>query len=238
MAVTTTPKDLLEWAYSKSTKNNPGQLATEATELFELAIRVIRKFYAIAPRVNPTYFATSSIVAAPGAGLPWARPEGAEAVFYVTDGAGAEIISVPYNDRTCEPSKAAVYRMGKAYYSAGNTNDPAPATDALTFWYSKRPTDPADVNSVIDLTWEETYNELLVLELAGELAKKDAGTTGRDAELAYIAGQRDEWLRLFIMFLEHETMNEVRRHNLSRFNVPSLIPLTDLLVGGSTVRLG
>jgi hypothetical protein len=237
MAVTTTPKDLLEWAYSKSTKNNPGQLATEDTELFQLVIRVIRKMYSVAARVNPTHFATSADVSPPGANLPWQMPDGVESLYYITDAAGAEIITVPYNDRQCEPTRPALYYEGKAFYEAGNANDPDPTADTLTFRFSRVPADPADVNGVIDSMWDEAYNELLVLEIAGELAKKDAGTTGRDQELVYIAGQRDEWLRLFIMHLEHNVANQVKRFALSRINTPTLVPLKDLLVGGSNVSI-
>jgi hypothetical protein len=238
MAVTTTPEELMEAAYAKSMKNSPGQIASESTELLQVVIRTLRKFYSIAARVNPLYFADQTVVAAPGAAQPWPRPEGAESVFYITDSSGDEVVVVPFDDRTAESGKAAVYRVGKNYYSAGNANDPDPATDALTFWLSPRPTDPADFQSAISADWEEAYNELIVLELAAYLAKKDAGTTGRDVELTHLAEERDEWLRLFIMFLEHETANEVRRFgHVKRINIQTLVPLNDLLIGGTTVKI-
>jgi hypothetical protein len=228
----------MDAAYAKSMKNNPGQIATESTELFQLVIRTVRKFYSIAARVNPLYFAGSSVVAAPGAGTPWDRPEGAESIFRLETAAGDEVVVVPFDDRTAESGKPSVYRMGKQYYEAGNASDPDPSTDSLTFWYSQRPTDPTDYVSAIDSQWEEAYNELLVLELAAYLAKKDAGTTGRDVEVAALAHERDEWLRLYIMFLEHETACELRRWaHIRRFNTMSLVPLNDLLVGGTTVKL-
>ena len=234
MAVTTTPEELMEAAYSKSTKNNPGAIATESTELFELVIRMLRKFFSVAARVNPLYFAGSSVVAAPGAATGWDRPEGAESVFRIEEAGGTEVVVVPHDDRACESGLPAVYRLGKSYYTAGNAGDPDPATDALTFWYSRRPTDPTNFTSVIDSQWEEAYNELVVLEIAAYLAHKD----GRAEELQMLIKDRDEWLRLFIMFLEHETSNERRRYgHLRRFNTQSLVPISDLLVGGSTVKL-
>jgi hypothetical protein len=328
MAVTTTPQDLMEWAYSKSTKNNPGAIATESTELFQLVIRMVRKFFSIAARVNPLYFAGSEEVAAPGADTGWERPEGAESIFQVefhglgriasqsfsgvgngvltisavgddlkagtytlictaessnagtfkltdpdgtiveasitvaavsptvtthmtvaiADGSedfdvddtfsvvvsGKNVVVVPFDDLTCESGLPALYRMGKTFYTAGNTLDPDPATDALTFWFSRRPDDPSSYTATIDDQWEEAYNELIVLEIAAYLAHKD----DRQGELQLLVKDRDEWLRLFIMFLEHETSNERRRYgHLRRFNTQSLVPISDLLVGGSTVKL-
>ena len=83
MAVTTTPTDLIEAAYAKSMKNNPGQIATETTELLQVVIRMLRKFYSIAARVNPLYFADTEAVAPTADGSGWERPEGAESIFRI-----------------------------------------------------------------------------------------------------------------------------------------------------------
>jgi hypothetical protein len=238
MAVTTTPEDILEGAYSKSTKNNPGAIATESTELLQVVIRMIRKFYTIAARVNPLYFAESVDVAAPGADTPWARPEGAESIFFIEDPSGDEVVVVDAFDRDAESGKPAVYRMGKAYYATGNSLDPDPSDDALTFWYSRRPDDPASLTATIDSMWEEQFNELIMLEVAMYLAIKDSGTAGRDVELAALKLDRDEYLRLFIMFLEHETVRVRKRFgHISRFVSESMIPLNDLMVGGTSVKI-
>lgn len=234
MAVTTTPKDLMEAAYAKSMKNNPGQIATESTELLQLVIRTIRKFYSVAARVNPLHFATSATVTFPGASTPWTRPEGAESVYRLETAAGAEIVVVPENDRDAEEGLAAVYYQGKKYYEAGNASDPDPSADSIVFWYSKRPTDPASITATIDADWDEAYNELLILEIALYLTNKD----GRAEELAHLHGEREEWLRLFIMFLEHETVGIRHRFgHIRRFNTPSSVSLNDLLIGGSSVKL-
>jgi len=327
MAVTTTPTDLIEAAYAKSMKNNPGQIATETTELLQVVVRMLRKFYSIAARVNPLYFADTEVVAPTASGDGWTRPEGAESIFRIekkkagtpvytadntgdgvvtvtvgpdavlgayvlectaeagnggtfklTDPAGViaaadvavgtlhtttgelnvlvadgaedwdtgdiititvtdqEVVVVPENDRGAESGLPAVYRKGKTFYAAGNTYDPVETAlgDSLTFWYSKRPDDPASVDGVVDLSWEEAYNELVILEIALYLSNKD----GRNEEMAQLASERDEWLRLFIMFLEHETSNERRRYgHLRRFNTQSLVPLNDLMIGGTTVKL-
>lgn len=228
MAVTTTPQNIFEAAYAKSTKNNPGAIATEATELLNLVNRIVRKAYTLAARVNPSYFASMTSVAAPGAGLPWARPEGAESVFRIELG-GVEVIVVPYDDRSAEEGSKCVYRVGKNFYAAGNVGDPNPASDALVFWYSKRPTDAATASSTLDSTWEEQFNELLILEVALYLAQKD----GRAEEVQGLISERNDWLRMFIMFLEHETANERKRYaHTRRIQTESLVPLSDLWGGG------
>jgi len=238
MAVTTTPQDLIDAAYAKSMKNMPGQIASESTELLQVVIRTLRKFYAIAARVNPTFFASSETVAAPGSDTPWDRPETAESIFRLEEADGTEIVVVPFDDRTAESGKPAVYRLGQQFYDAGNASDPDPATDSIKFWFSKRPSNPSTLSATIDSMWVEQFNELPILEIALYLAFKDAGTTGRDIETQGLVMSRDDWLRQFILFLEHETSNERKRFgHLRRFNTQSLIPLTDLLVGGSTVDL-
>lgn len=234
MAVTTTPKALMESAYAYSMKNNPGQIATESTELLQLVIRTIRKFYSIAARVNPIYFAESAVVTAPGGVAPWVRPEGAESIFRLETSGGAEIVLVPHFDREAESGLAAVYQMGKSFYEAGNANDPDPTTDSIRFWYSRRPDDPATITSTIDSQWEEAHNALLILEIAAYLALKDK----RTEEVQFLAAQRDEALRLFIMYLEHETVGVRNRWgHIRTFNTQSLVPLNDLLIGGTTVKL-
>ncbi|UCC92569.1 MAG: hypothetical protein JSW25_07845 [Thermoplasmata archaeon] len=226
MAVTTTPQDIFESAYAKSTKNNPGAIATDATELLNLVNRIIRKMYVVAARVNPGYFGVITQVSAPGTGLPWARPEGAESVFRIETVGGAEVVVVPYDDRVAEENTPAVYRIGKNYYAAGNASDPDPSTDALNFWTSKRPTDAALTTSTIDSTWEEQFNELLILEVALYLAKKD----GRGDEVALFEADRQEWMRMFVMFLEHETANERRRRGQARrIQSETLVPLAELM---------
>lgn len=227
MAVVTTPQDIIEAAYARSTKNNPGAIATDATELLNLVNRTMRKAFALAARVNPAYFATQTSVPAPGAGLPWARPEGAESVFRIELG-GVEVVVVPFDDKTAETGSKCVYRVGKNYYAAGNAGDPNPASDALVFWYSKRPTDAALTTSTLDSMWEEQFNDLLIVEVAIYLAKKD----GRVEELQPLMEERDEWLRLFVMFLEHETANERKRYAYAkRFQTQTLVPVPDLWGG-------
>lgn len=222
MPVTITPQDLLDAAYGLSIKNNPGTIATESTELLQVIIRAFRGLYAFAARINPTFFATTSSVAFSSPG--WARPETAESVFRIENPSNAEVVVVPYNQRKAETGKPAVYRYGQIYRGAGNANDPASGN--LTFFFSKRPTDPATLTAVVDSMWVESYNQLPIVMLGLYLAIKEA----RAEEIPYLTAERDYWAQLFAAFLEHETVNERRSYgHINRFNAPSLVSVMSLL---------
>ena len=235
MAVTTTPRDVILAAYAKSTKNKPGTIATEATELLQVFIRSMRGLYSVAARVNPTFFAEDVDVTL--AASAWARPETAESIYRIervagttggTGSAGDEVAVVPLDDKTAEKGMNAVYEFGQKFKTAGNSLDPTGGD--LKFYYAKRPTDPADLDTAIDALWQESYDELLILETAIYLAMKD----GRNAELENLKGARDTWAGLFIAFLEHSTANE--RHRIGHLHTivtKRLIPLNALFAGGA-----
>lgn len=227
MAVTTTPQMILDGAYAKSLKNKPGSIATESVELLQLVIRATRGLYAFAARINPTYFAESAVVAFAGAG--WARPQQAEAVFRIENAVPAEVVVVPFDDRGAEKGLPAVYAFGQVYRPA-SAGAPDPQAGNLTFFYSKRPTDPATLAATLDALWAEQFNELLILEVAIYLSIKD----GRADELVSYRSDRDRWAALFGAFLEHETLNLRRRYGqIARFNTQSVVPLMSLLAGGT-----
>lgn len=237
MAVTTTPRQVLTAAYSKSLKNKVGTIATESTELMQVVIRAMRGLYAFAARVNPTFFGDVATVAysAPG----WARPIEAESIFRIAiTSSDAEVAPVPFDDRTAEEGMPSVFSFGQIFRQAIVGATPGPAiTEDLDFYYSKRPDDPVDLDSPIDQLWNETFNELLNLEVAIYLAIKDSGS-GRESELAGLKMDRDKWLSLFAAFLEHEISNERRRFgHLRRFNTNTMVPLGQLLAGGSSIQL-
>lgn len=227
MPVTTTPTDILVAAYGTSIKNRPSTLATDATEMLQVVIRALRGLYAVGARVNPHFFAESADVAFSVSG--WPRPQTAEAVFRLervagttggTGAAGAEVVVVPFNDRAAELGKPAVYRFAQKFWSAGNPADPT--AGALKFFYSKRPTDPANVDATLDALWTEQFNHLLIVETAIYLSFKD----GRPAEVAKLMDERNDWLKLFVAFLEHETVNERARFGAVKpINIQTLLPM-------------
>ncbi len=234
MAVTTTPRDILVGAYAKSTKNRPGTIATEATELLQLVIRIVQGLYTVAARVDQTYFA-AEVDKTFSSG--WPRPQEAESIFRMertaltTGGTGsaADLVNiVPFDDRGAEKGLGAVYRMGQTYQTAGNAPDPTGGT--LRFFYAKRPSDPANLDAALDALWTEQHNELLMLEVAMYLALKDE----RAAEVADLRPQRDGWARLFISHLEHSETNVRRRWgHVQRIETNTLVPLSSLFAGGA-----
>lgn len=222
-------QDILTDAYAKSKKNQPERIATEETELVGVVNRIVRTMFMIGVRVNPYWFGVDNAIAFSSPG--WARPPKAEAVFRIEIDASTEVIVVPFKERDVEPTIPAVYRYAQVYRSAGNASDPTSGN--LTFFYSERPTDVADLTTEIDTRFPVAYKELLDLETAIYLAIKDE----RESEVAALVRERDRSLLMYLAFLEHETLNEVGIQHISPFNTPSMIPIASLLTGGSEVEL-
>lgn len=231
MAVTTKVQDIVTGALNRSSKNSPSIIANNAVELVETVRRATAGIYTFAARINPTFFAETSDVNSTG-GAKWARPDLAESVFRIEKTAdGAEVVVVPFDDRAAEPGKPAVYTFGQVYRSAGNPLDPVVA-DSLTFFYAKKPVRPATLADTLDPLWNESYNDLLISEVAVYLALKD----GRMDEVESLRADRDRWATLFAAFLEHETIGERRRFGpVQRVTGQTIVPLTSLLAGGATL---
>lgn len=226
-----TVRQILDAAYAKSAKTRPSTALTEATEGVLMVARSVRGLYAYAARVNPLFFGelvtVGTTAAAGNIPLHWIRPAAAESIYRVEILAGgAEVCVVPYDDRKAEPSKPSVYEFGQRFFSAGNPGDPV--AGSLIFWYSKRPVDPVATSDTIDPMWCESYNELVILEVAIYLALKD----GRADDLAELRQQRNSWATLFSAFLEHSTANlRSRFGQVRRFTTNTMIPLQSLLAG-------
>jgi len=224
MAVTTTVQDILYAAYSRSTQNNPGTIATESTELLSVVQRAIDGAYAFAARINPTFFADTADVV--GVGSVWARPELAESIFLIEESDGTEVAVVPYNDRGAEALKPSVYEFGQNFYAAGNVAVDPGATDTLTFYFASRPATLTDLTDTLDALWREQFNELLVTEVAIYLAVKDGAGQSRQTELQALIGERNRWANRMAAHLEHATANLRRRWGqIQRINTEALLPI-------------
>ena len=224
--MTITPQAILNAAYGKSKKNQPGRIANEAVELLGEVNIAVRALFMYAARMNPYFFMSSANVSYSSG---WAFPAGAEAIFRIEFTAtGVEVITVPLNDKEAETGEAAVYRVGQVFFGAGNTLDPT--NEDLTFYYSKSPTDAPNLSpGTIDVLFPDTYQEVLNLQIAKYLAIKD----GRIDEGAMLQTQIDKWTLLFMAHLEHETMNLRERWGPPEpFNTSSMLALGSIL-GGS-----
>lgn len=224
-----TVQEVLEAAYAKSTKNNPGTIATESVELLGVVQRALDGAFAVAARVNPYYFGESATVA--GAGGSWARPVTAESIFRIEDASdNSEVVIVGFNDPEAESAKAAVYEYGQQFYPAGNAPDPDPALDSLIFYYSKAPTDLTATGDALDALFPESFNELIVLHVARYLAIKDSETEGRAAEVAVLADEINRWANRFVAHLEHSSLGLRKRWgHINRFNSPSVVPIMSII---------
>lgn len=229
-----TPNDVYLMAYAKSKKNQPGEIATEATELLGLITRALRGLFAFGARVSPQFFGIQADVT--GASSKWALPTDVESLYrieYVTGGAKVEL--VPFDDRTAAEPDPSVYHFGQSIYAAGNANDPDPAADDLRFFYAKSAETPASATVELDSLWDEDYDELLAYELAIYLALKD----GRNEEVIDLRKDRDRWALLFAAHLEHYMAGEVDRWPGSRaLSTERIVPIQRLLAGGSEIELG
>lgn len=223
MAVTITPQDVLNQAYAKSLKNQPGFIANEATELLAQVNRALRALYSIAASINPTFFGKSADMSE--AGQTWLEPDDAESVYYMEEkSGGAEVIVVPVNEQDVEPGKKAVYSVGRVF-RASSTNPPSAV---VTAYYSKKSEIAASLSTPLDQTWDEGHNELLVLELALFLAIKD----GRAEELGGLAQQRNMELRRFVTRLEHHLANIRSRFGPAiAITSPATLTYSELLLG-------
>lgn len=235
----TTPRDIVTRAYSKSLKNRPGTIANEASELLDQLDTVLKSIYAGTAILNPTFYATSESVAYSVPDGGWPRPAAAEAVFRIEgEGTasgnvadGVEVVIVPYDDREAEEGFPSVYRMGRVYKPAGNALDPN-TNDALTVFYSQRSPALVDLDTAIDSSWPEAYNELLALHIAMYLASKEAEV--RQAELQMLGSDRERWAMLYMAFVEHETVNERRRYG--HIQIPTsgqIVSARELIMGGA-----
>lgn len=223
--------EIITRAYGFSKKNQPNRIAEETSELVGQLNHGLRAFFAIAARVNPTFFGTSSAVAFVSPG--WVRPATAEIVYWIETAAGAEVIIVPFDDRGAEPSMPGLFQLGMSYRPRGLGNDP---TGDLTFFFSRQAVeDVSGLGATVDTGWPEAFNQLLSLELACYMARKD----GRMEELGALMGERDRWLALFISRVELAPAGTMRRWNRRRL-IPdhSAISVSSLLVGGSNMAVG
>lgn len=229
MAATTTPLALIQAAYLKSAKNMPDTIATDATELLGLVTRILRRYYAVAARIQWQAFGVKVVVSDTDMTGSWPFVESVESLARVELEDGTLVRIVPIDDRTLGAPEPSVYELGGALYPAGNANDPDPADTDLVFWYAKRPDDPATINDLVDALWAEQFNELVHYDIAAYLAVKD----GRDDELQSLAAQRENWYALYTAWLEHRVQGGLKRFG----NVPGVLAALELPVAPAQARV-
>jgi hypothetical protein len=226
-----TVQDLVVAAYGYSSRNVPDVLVTTGfqSELTHLVARLQRALYTYAATVNPVFFAGFQDVDftsdPDGEVAGWPRPATAITVFRQEhiDSAGnhTKVVKVNYDDRQAEQGEPCIYALGQKYFPAGNPLDPTGGT--LRFFFSRVPTDPTSFTSPLDSQWPETYDTLLIVQIAAYLAQKD----GRTDEMQALQADEQAWMKLFTDFLMHPDADERRRIAAVRRTVsPVLSPVT------------
>jgi hypothetical protein len=192
----TTMQDIVEGAYSRSTANDPGKLATDG-ELVGVGNRLYQLIYAIGAAAAPGSF-TSRVALAALAGAPASAALSTDVIDVrrVQTGAGAKVNVIPVEeiDRSWHLAPA-MYRQGNSLISRGNAGDPI-AGDVLTVFQLDAPAPLTGLVSVLDPRFPVRYVELIIVELAMYLSTKDEG---RDAsEFQKLKVYRDlQWETFF-----------------------------------------
>jgi hypothetical protein len=212
----TTPRDILVGAFGFSSKNKPEQIESRKEELFEVVMRAMRGLYTLAAEINPEFFGKQAAVGFAAGG--WTQPADAESVYYIENPAGKEVVVVPRSDLKADLARPAVWKLANMYFGAGNALDPTAGN--LQFFYSRRATKPASVDTAFTAEWPTDHDGLLITETAMHLALND----GRKDEAAIIQPDRDRAAYRFVARLEHDNVNTVYSYGASRnYNVPNLI---------------
>jgi len=235
--VATSAETIIVAALARSAKNRPDYLATKGGELLDHCSRALASCYAVAARVNPTFFAgqaTEPFTAAPALG-GWLRPAAAESILEVRHAQSGQCDVVPFDDNS-STGRPRVFELGQAFFSKGSTGgasgvDDPPQSGNMTFTYSQAPAVLTSLGQTFSTQWPDRFNQLLVEELAVYLALKD----GRQEEIGELKANRDAWLKLFITFLEHENAAGVFRHQPRSFADQGQEKLGTLFAGGASV---
>jgi hypothetical protein len=203
-----TCKQIIDAAYSRSTFNDPGKVATEK-ELIGVIDRYMRRLYADVAEVSPDYFGAQQAVV--GSGGVWAKPSTAEVINRIQTAAGAIVSIVPFRDREGEISPR-VYRFGASYYTVGLTGDPG-ATDTLTFFFSKSHpplnmnVSPSDASNTLDPSFPVQFFDLPVIRVGRYLAVKD----NRAEEVQMMMAEEAELMEIFHKHLRNQDAGMVSR---------------------------
>jgi len=232
VAVTVTPRDLIQAAYATSSKNQPGVIADEATELLGVVNRSLKAFYHISIQFDPTYFGTSASVA--DVSSTWTEPEDVGSIFYLEqDSNQKEVVVVLIEEQNAEPDSPAVYSLGRVLIAAAGGGQ-VPVGN-ITMYYTKEAADAADLDSTLDALWDEAHNELMVQEIALYLSIKD----GRTEEFSGLVSRRNAELARFVAKLEVHYQTIRTQFPLRReINSQSFVGPTDLLAGPAIPQRG
>jgi hypothetical protein len=189
---------IIEAAYSRSTANDPGKLATDG-ELLSVLDRVFQMLYAVKAVASPeghtiksTLALVASVATLPTDVIDIRRVQGKTGT--VAAGAKINIIPVEEIDRGWHLAPR-MYRTGLNLTSVGGVGDPG-AADSIDAYLLDAPPTLATLATALDPRFPVRFHELLIVELAMYLSTKDAD---RDAaEFTKLSAYRNMQLEAFL----------------------------------------
>lgn len=177
--MSTSVQTLIEGAYSRSSNNDPGKLATDGELVGHLA-RIYPRTWALIARARPDQF--SSVTTATLTGSPPAATISGDIVdiLNVLDVAGSKVNVIPITEqfRTWHLAPC-VYRKGASIVSRNKAGDPT-AGQVLTVVQLDAPAPLALLADVLDSRYPSRHYQLLVDMLANYIGTKDAGRSPQD----------------------------------------------------------
>lgn len=197
--------DLIDAAFNRSLKARPAQFSEEG-ELLAIVKRSMLECFIAAAAVNPKHFGKQNTVAL--AGGVWAIPSDSLSVFRIENGSGDRVVEVPLHDRDADLGQPAVYRLGGAFYGAGNPLDPTSGN--LTLFSARTPVQPANVAASTDSALGSEWDEIHVLALYIHMIGKDAANHP-PGEGERQAAERTRWMDLFREHVRSATSTGVSR---------------------------
>jgi hypothetical protein len=202
--------DVIAQAVLQSYDNRPTVLEAEPELLVQLGL-AFAGYYRIVTKENPSLFAEQLALTWSING--WDIPDNVDTVIRLERSNGVEVVVVPLEDRSAEPSVGAVYRLGRRYYPAGNTNDPTNQT--LTAYIAPVAPEFVALSDPLPSVWPTQFNRMPILELAAFLASKD----GRADDAQRFNSALLQWQLDFVRWCQTPDL-PIRR----RFGAPTIVP--------------
>lgn len=174
----TTAQTILEAAYSRSTANDPGKLATDA-ELIGRLNRTYQGLYTLAARQRPDQFTSSGSSVVNGVDVGITIPTDTTEIRRLENVFGAQVHLIPAGERArlwhAAPS---MYQVGNRVRSRMASGDPM-VGDTIFTWLLLPAAALVVLASTIDVLFPTRHHETLINDLALYLDAKDEG---RDPE--------------------------------------------------------
>lgn len=168
----TTAQQILEAAYSRSTGNDPGKLATD-DELLARLRRIYSGLFALAARQRPDDYATKTAQTLIGGDAHFALAPDTIDVRRMQTATGAKVHLIPATEleRTWHVPPS-MYRTGNTVTSRGAAGDPIRG-DVLTVWLLGPAAALAALTDALDAVFPIRHVDILINDIALYLDAKD-----------------------------------------------------------------